>query len=414
MLEAPPFDPDDMRLDAMTDEELAALPDARVEDAFARTHAAIERLEVRRLRLLAEVDRRRSFERDGFLSTATWLAGSFRLAYPAARKLLHLARAIRQMPRTARALTRGEISGSALELLARAREVDPPAFEAAEPELVEAATRHSIAGLSRVLTSWRLLADAARGGDPDERLRARRNLYISSLLDGMTRVDGELSPEGGEYLQTAVTAVLDAEAHSREATDMRSPAQRRADALEEICRAFLDRSDRPSVGGERPHVTLTVGADSLRADTGTGELDHAGPVGARLARKVACDASIRRVVMAGTSEPLDVGRATPVVPAAIRRAVVARDRHCRFPGCDRPRGWCDAHHVVHWADGGATALTNLVLLCRRHHGSVHAGGFGLEMVAGVPVFTRPDGSTLDDPVGDRGMVDRGPPARPTG
>ena len=413
MLEAPPFDPDDMRLDAMTDEELAALPDARVEDAFARTQAAIERLEVRRLRLLAEVDRRRSFERDGFLSTATWLAGSFRLAYPAARKLLHLARAIRQMPRTKRALTRGEISGSALELLARAREVDPPAFDAAEPELVEAATRHSIAGLSRVLTSWRLLADAARGGDPDERLRARRNLYISSLLDGMTRVDGELSPEGGEYLQTAVTAVLDAEAHSREATDMRSPAQRRADALEEICRAFLDRSDRPSVGGERPHVTLTVGADSLRADTGTGS-SITRARSARLARKVACDASIRRVVMAGTSEPLDVGRATPVVPAAIRRAVVARDRHCRFPGCDRPRGWCDAHHVVHWADGGATALTNLVLLCRRHHGSVHAGGFGLEMVAGVPVFDAPGRLDPRRPGGGSRGGGWGPPARPAG
>ncbi|MBI2237094.1 MAG: HNH endonuclease [Actinobacteria bacterium] len=104
-----------------------------------------------------------------------------------------------------------------------------------------------------------------------------------------------------------------------------------------------------------------------------------------------------RVVMAGRSEPLDVGRRTPVVPPAIRRAVILRDGHCRFPGCDRPHTWCDAHHVVHWADGGPTALPNLVLLCRRHHRMLHhPGGFRLELADGRPVFRRPDGSVLED------------------
>jgi hypothetical protein len=104
-----------------------------------------------------------------------------------------------------------------------------------------------------------------------------------------------------------------------------------------------------------------------------------------------------RVVMAGRSEPLDVGRRTPVVPPAMRRAVIVRDRHCRFPGCDRPHTWCDAHHVVHWADGGPTAVPNLVLLCRRHHRLVHErGGFRLELLDGRPVFRRRDGSLLED------------------
>jgi len=92
---------------------------------------------------------------------------------------------------------------------------------------------------------------------------------------------------------------------------------------------------------------------------------------------------------------VDVGRRTPVVPASMRRAVVVRDRHCRFPGCDRPQSWCDAHHVVHWAKGGSTSLANLVLLCRRHHRLVH-GRFRLRMMEGRPVFTRPDGSILED------------------
>jgi 5-methylcytosine-specific restriction endonuclease McrA len=103
------------------------------------------------------------------------------------------------------------------------------------------------------------------------------------------------------------------------------------------------------------------------------------------------------VVLAGPSEPLDVGRRTPVVPPGMRRAVILRDRHCRFPGCDRPQTWCDVHHVVHWADGGPTSLPNLVLLCRRHHGMVHGrSGFRLTMESGHPVFRRPDGSVLEE------------------
>lgn len=127
------------------------------------------------------------------------------------------------------------------------------------------------------------------------------------------------------------------------------------------------------------------------------ELDHVGPVSPETARRLACDASVMRVVMAGRSEPLDVGRRTAVVPPTMRRAVIVRDRHCRFPGCDRPHTWCDAHHVVHWADGGSTAVGNVVLLCRRHHRKVHEpGGFHLEIQDGRAVFRRPDGSVLED------------------
>jgi hypothetical protein len=165
--------------------------------------------------------------------------------------------------------------------------------------------------------------------------------------------------------------------------------------LGEICRQWLDRRERPVVAGERPHVTLTVGIEAL-VGAGAGELDHARPVTPEVARRLACDASVRRVVVGPGSEPLDVGRRTAVVPAAMRRAVIVRDRRCRFPGCDRPQSWCDAHHVVHWADGGPTSLANLLLLCRRHHRMVHApGGFGLALEDGRPVFRRPDGSVLE-------------------
>jgi hypothetical protein len=233
----------------------------------------------------------------------------------------------------------------------------------------------------------------------------------------MVRTDGDLAPETGEAMLTALGAHMDAEARSRTEPDPRTPAQRRADAVGEIFRHYLDCPHRSKVGGERAHLTVTVpvevlagwtdGDDAKGGRKGHGaisppfdqvaEFDHVGPIGTAVVRRLACDASLMRVVLAAPSQPLDVGRRTPIVPPAIRRAVIVRDRRCRFPGCDRPHAWCDCHHVRHWADGGPTALSNLVLLCRPHHRKVHErGGFSLQTHNGVPVFRRPDGSVLED------------------
>ncbi|HZD16670.1 MAG TPA: DUF222 domain-containing protein [Actinomycetota bacterium] len=130
-----------------------------------------------------------------------------------------------------------------------------------------------------------------------------------------------------------------------------------------MCRRYLDSGDRAVVAGERPHVTVTVDLETLAGRVGRRcELDEAGVITPEAARRLACDASVARVITAGRSEPLDVGRRTPVVSPALRRALVVRDGGCRFPGRERPQAWCDAHHVRHWADGGPTALSNLVLL----------------------------------------------------
>lgn len=397
---------DRFRADPVTE-----LPDARIEEDFAELQEALEQLEVERLRRLAEIDRRRLFEGDGHLSAASWLSSRFRLAWGTARGAVTIARGLREMPATREALERGDISMSAVKVLVAARETDPGAFDGAERRLVEAAAIHSMNDLRRIARYWQQQAEREAAVEGDEALHRRRRLHASLSFLGMVRVDGDLDPETGETLLTALQAVLDAEARSGAADD-RTPAQRRADALGEICRQWLDREDRPSVAGERPHVTVTVDARSLAADgpsdreTLASELDHAGPVDPATVRRLVCDASVRRVVLSGRSEPVDVGRRTPVVPPAMRRAVIVRDRHCRFPGCDRPHTWCDAHHVVHWADGGPTAVQNLVLLCRRHHRKLHErGGFRLELMDGRPVFRRPDGSLLED----RSPADRAPP-----
>ena len=419
-------------VDALRAETLTELPDARLADDFADLQRSIEQLEVERLRRLTEIDRRRIFEHDGHLSAASWLAVRHRIGWGNARYQVRIGRSLDDMPRTQAALRSGEVSLSAARLLASAHGVDADAFARSEAALVDAARGHTIQDLSRVVTFWRERAEHARAPERESSLRARRRVHASVSFLGMVRVDGELDPETGETLLTALAAVQSAEARSRGRDDLRSPAQRRADALGEVCRQWLDRADRPSVAGERPHVTVTVPVELLRgehdANDGTvpedadvadgrrrpsraflsaGEMDHVGPVPREVARRIACDASIRRVVMAGASEPLDVGRRTSVISPALRRALIARDRHCRFPGCDRPATWCDGHHVDHWADGGETCLTNLVLLCRRHHRLVHPpGGFGVRIVDGQPLFSRPDGSVLSSAGAD---ASRAPP-----
>lgn len=386
-------------IDGFRAEALPHLPDARIEEDLAELQRAVELLDAERLRRLAEFDRRRLYERDGHLSAASWLAASHKVAWGLAREQVRVARAFEDMPQTRRALDVGDISMSAVRLLVTAHDAAPDAFGRAEAQLVQAARLHSVADLQRVVAYWRDRVELERPPEGrEDGLRARRRLHASTSLGGMVRVDGDLDPEAGETLLTALRSVLDVDARSGERDDERTPAQRRADALGEICRQSLDRGDRPIVAGERPHLTVTVGAEALAyGAVGGGELDHTGPVRSEVARRLACDASVMRVVMSGRSEPLGVGRRTSVVPPALRRAVVVRDRHCRFPGCDRPQTWCDAHHVVHWADGGRTSLPNLVLLCRRHHRMVHRpGGVGLELIDGRPVFRRPDGSVLED------------------
>jgi hypothetical protein len=386
-------------------EDLSRLPDARVEDGLTELQRMSELLELEKARWLVELDRRGVHRRDGHLSSASWLKARFHVSGAAASEAVRTARALEQMPDAREALEAGEISCSALRVLVHARASDPEAFEASEGLLTDAARRVSVADLHRVITAWR---DRVLSERRD--LRSGRRLHASVSFGGMVRIDGDLDPEAGETLLCALGAVIDAEARGpADEPDPRTPAQRRADALEQICRSYLDRADRPTVGGERPHLVVTVplrvlasagGTAGLTDPAGTPGLDRVGPVSPEVARRLGCDASVTRVVLGPRSEPLDVGRRTPVVPAPIRRALVVRDRSCRFPGCDRPHGWCDAHHVRHWAHGGSTALGNLVLLCRRHHRALHEGGFSARIEDGRAVFRRPDGTPLED---------RGPP-----
>ena len=235
-------------IDALRSEPLSEATDAQIEHDLSELHAIGEALEAERLRRLAEFDRRRVFELDGHLSAAAWLVSRLRVGWGDARRAVAQARQVEHMPATRAAFEAGDVSLTAVLAMAEARAAEPDAFEESELVLVDAASRHTLPDLRRVLAHWRHVVERDRPST-DDRLRSARRLHASVTLGGMVRIDGDLDPEAGASVITALRAVLDAERRCGIDGDDRTAPQRRADALGEICRAWLDSGERPSISG---------------------------------------------------------------------------------------------------------------------------------------------------------------------
>ena len=255
--------------------------------------------------------------------------------------------------------------------------------------LVDHARRLTVDQTAQMLQHWLLRADPDGGSGTGEGDR----LHVSETFAGATALDGLYTSDDGAVVRAALDAEYERLWRAERASGgpMRTPAQRRAAALAELARR--------AVGADpgRPTIAVTISVDDLQARTGFGPRRPRPAVRCRprRARRLACDASVVRVVTDGASEPLDVGRASRTVSPAQRRALTIRDRGCVFPGCDRPPGWCDGHHIVHWADGGPTDLANLALLCHHHHKAMHEGRWTHgPRPDGSLTFTRPDGTPL--------------------
>ena len=218
-------------------------------------------------------------------------------------------------------------------------------------------------------------ADRAAFLEEQVATREQRSLTLTAFEGGCVALHALLDPEGGALLRTA----LDPLARRLCRDDLRSREHRYADALVELCAHRLDAGQVPATASQRSHLQVTTTVETLRDLRGApaGEVEFAGLVAARTVQRLACDATITRVLVDAPSQVIDVGRSERVVPGALRRALNARDGGCRWPGCDRPPSWTSAHHVVHWSHYGPTDQDNLVLLCRHHHWCVHEGGWML-------------------------------------
>src|SRR5438093_6646094 len=197
-------------LDEMRNQELAAWSDAALEEDFEELQAAAEALESERLRRLAEINRRRCFERQGYLSAAAWLVGAFRMAWSDAGRQVRMARELEEMPRTSAAMGDGRISIAAARVLVSARQANPEEFARSEEMLVDAASSLSVQDLRRAVAYWKEAADTRRSLEEEDQRWGRRGLHVSTTLFGMVRLDGNLDPETGQTLLAALGAAQDA------------------------------------------------------------------------------------------------------------------------------------------------------------------------------------------------------------
>ena len=413
----------------------------RLGERIAELAARINSAEARMMTLIAEFDRRGGWKGE-YSSCAEWLAWRIGIKIGPARERVRTARALAGLPQTAEALRDGRISYTKVRALTRV------ATPASEGELLEFAQAGSAARLEGMVRMWKKLSREGELTAEEARHRSRAfSVFVDG--DGMYVVKGRLEPEVGAMLMRAVEAASDAlfrregaagdsrgvddgrvsadgraVADGRTAADGRTvggsravgdagptPKQRRADAVGLLAERALAagfgggdmREPRVESGtrAERYQVMVHCDAATLAAEGEPGRSDLDGVrVSAETSRRMACDAAVVAMVHAKDGSLLSVGRRTRTIPPHIRRALEERDRGCRFPGC--ASRFTEAHHVKHWADGGETSLRNTVLLCRRHHRTVHEGR--------VKVGRNPDGTVLFFTRGGRVLADA-PPTR---
>lgn len=384
----------------------------RLGDEIAELSAHLDAATGRLLALIRDFDAHGGWN-SGFRSCAHWLSWRVGLDLGAARERVRVARALGELPLLAAALARGELSYAKVRALTR---VATPETEA---RLLAVGRAGTAAHVERIVRGWRRVDRQAEAREARQR-HARRALHVYPDDDGTVVLRGRLEPEIGALLLRALDAareVLYQRARGRDgrppaaepALEPPTPAQQRADALALLAETALHHELDPGAPGERYQVVVHVDAAVLADPEQPGQsvLEEGGHVPAETARRLACDAS--RVVMRHEDDGrvVEVGARTRTIPPALRRALLHRDRGCRFPGCHARVG--QGHHVRHWAENGPTTLANLVLLCRWHHRAVHEEGYQVARADdGALQFRRPEGRplpevpppvpVLDDPV----------------
>lgn len=330
------------------------------------------------LMLVREFDERGGFLKWGLQNCAEWLAWRCDLSMTTALEKVRVAHALKHLPEISDAFSTGELSYSKVRSLTRVAHTNN------EGELMAFARRHTAAHVAERCRELRCGSEASI----DSAARAYANRSVRIHRDhgrGMMTITVELPIDTGELIEKALDKARDDEVLRIPDLANSSWSTRQADAFVNMVNGYL------SGGGEAATndnylVTVHVDQAALAGREGRSAL----PI--ESVKRLCCDSHAVVITEDGMGEPLSIGRKTRIVPAAIQRALRARDNNCcTFPGC-RNRRYLHSHHVEHWSNGGETSLDNLMLLCTRHHTLVHEGGFRIEKdFSDHWYFVRPDG-----------------------
>src|SRR5881409_510775 len=365
----------------------------RLGDEIAVLCAHLDAATARLLDLIREFDARGGWN-TGFRSCAAWLSWRVGLAPGAARERVRVARALGTLPRLAQALARGELSYAKVRALTRV------ATPETEERLLAVGRAGTAEHVERIVRGWRRVDRQAEARE-SARQHASRALHVYPDADGTVMLRGRLTPDVGALLMQALAAARETLYQQDRAKEPEGDAptmvQQQADALALLAETALHHGIDPGAPGERYQVVVHVDAEVLAYADQPGQslLEDGARVPAGTSQRLACDAT--RVVMRHDADGrlTEVGARTRTIPPALRRALHHRDRGCRFPGCGVSFG--QGHHIRHWAHGGPTMLSNLALLCRRHHRAVHEEGYRVERQAdGELRFRRPDGRPVPE------------------
>lgn len=360
-----------------------------------RVRALASRMTALSAALLAEAATASESLREAGTPTTSWLTTRGGLSKREAAGVLHQARELRQRPAVGEAAMAGEISVAQARTIGRVLDGLTGLSEAqtarAEQFMVSLAERQDCDQLAKAAPAVLAAVAPERGTEGEERRlqrqaeAAQRNRSLVFGRDGAGSVtfSGSLPQLAGEAFLTLVDSYVESRRRNAveerdPACERRTPAQRRADGLLDLVASHERRRQAPSSGGDRPRVMVTLDYEQLRRTAaGAGLIADGQRLSAGELRRVCCDADLIPVVLGGPSEILDVGRERRLVTPPIRAALTLRDQGCVFPGCQTRAAACEAHHLEPWWAGGATALSNLALLCRHHHGLVEPAKFAV-------------------------------------
>ena len=300
---------------------------------------------------------------EGSNSAIDWIRFNCRMTSNAAADRVAVGERLADLSASTAAMEEGEIGFAHLTVMARTANAVGKAFD--ETALLSLARENSPGKFHYKCMHYRHAVNAKAYADEQAELVERRSLRLSTAEDGCLLLSGILDPVGGAL----VRAALEPLARPTGAHDDRDPDKRCADALVELA---------SKGGNQNVQLQVTSSIETLLGLVGApgAETEFSLPVSSKTVERWACDCSVTRVLMQD-SVVIDVGRAERVIKGPRRRALIARDQHCRWTDCDRPASWCDGHHFVHWIHGGGGEIENQILLCGRHHWKVHEGGWQL-------------------------------------